>query len=1606
MFTSGKNGNDSVAGGGKRAWLSRVLAVMVLCAPLLVSVESSAAAQPALASVAQLNSRTVEVDGPGVESPIGLVYAPGSAELVVINGPADSNPSGVAIAGSGRFLGVRPIPAEVGGARNVAHDPLTAGLVLLTNDGSELVDVPADPGNGSQSRRKVADIGGVDNALAMTVASTTGDVVILNRSPRRLVVLSSEGGGVRPTEPTQQINLAPLGLGDAISVAVDPADGSYLVATESTPRLHRVSVEGDLQASYNLVDLDDERLAQMVVAPSADQTDPVTTMSVYALTEPTTDQRTAEVIEISLALANPVPGVPVDGVSLVASTPTSNYSPPSPDPSGIAYVPDTNELIISDGEVNEIGSLFTGDNLFRSQLSGGLISTGTTIPWSNEPTGVAYDQAGQRYFITDDTGDRGVFVVGVGVDGTFGTTDDVVSFVSTEVNGFDDPEGVAYDTARGHLFVADGVNEEILDIGPGGDGQFGTADDTLTTFDTSALGLRDPEGVEYDASTNRLLVLSGRDELIGETSTTGDLIRYLDISTIGSLNAAGLTLAPASGNAGTTHLYVVDRAVDNNNDPNENDGVLFEISFTFVANAPPTVDAGPDLITDIDVAINLDATVTDDGVPDPPAAVTTSWTVTSGPGSVTFGDPSAVDTTVSFDTGGLYQLRLNASDGQATAFDEVSVSVTGPGGQLTISVPVSDRADDAEERANGSVSISSSDLELVSDSGGNQTVGIRFAGVNVPQGATVLSSSVQFTVDETTTVATNLTVRGEDADNASSYAKVALSISSRPTTTASVAWSPPSWSTVGASTSAQMTPDLAAVVQEIVDRPGWVSGNPVAFVITGTGERVAESYNGSVAAAPVLTITYRVGNGPPSVDAGVDIVSSVDVAADLNGTVTDDGLPVPPGALTTLWSVDSGPAAVTFGDTSLVDTTASFTVTGTYVLRLTADDGELTASDTVTITVTATPANTPPSVDAGVDTASPVNAAANLNGTVTDDGLPAPPGATATLWSVDSGPAAVTFGDASLVDTTASFTVTGTYVLRLTADDGELTASDTVTITVTATPANTPPSVDAGVDTASPVNAAANLNGTVTDDGLPAPPGATATLWSVDSGPAAVTFGDASLVDTTASFTVTGTYVLRLTADDGELTAFDTVTITVTATAEPMTITRSIVASADDAEERSTGVIDLDSSDLELVHDRGGEQTVGMRFTSVNLPPGAVITSASVRFTVDEVPAVAADLTIQAEDADDATQYTATSFGISSRPRTAASVAWSPAVWTTIGASGPAQTTPDLAAVVQEVVNRPGWASGNALAVVITGNGERVAESFDGSEEAAAVLSVSYVVAGQQRPVVDAGPDLLLAVDETATLDATVTDDGLPNPPANVSTTWSQLSGPGTTTFGDPSAVDTTATFSAVVTYVLQIEANDGQLSNTDQMTVTVTGVGGELTLNVAVTGGQDDAEEDAAGAVGLGSSDLELVQESTIQTVGIRFNGLSLPQGATITSAYIQFTADETDSVATNLVVEGHAVDNAPVFLASTNNISARSKTAASVAWAPQAWSAVGAAGAAERTADLSPVVQELVDRPGWSGGNSIAFIVTGSGKRVAESHNGAPASAARLVITYILPG
>jgi hypothetical protein len=278
-------------------------------------------------------------------------------------------------------------------------------------------------------------------------------------------------------------------------------------------------------------------------------------------------------------------------------------------------------------------------------------------------------------------------------------------------------------------------------------------------------------------------------------------------------------------------------------------------------------------------------------------------------------------------------------------------------------------------------------------------------------------------------------------------------------------------------------------------------------------------------------------------------------------------------------------------------------------------------------------------------------------------------------------------------------------------------------------------SVDAGPAQTITLPASASLNGTVSDDGLPSPPGMVTTTWSKESGPGPVTFGDATAVDTTASFSAAGTYVLRLTAHDGALTTSDTVTIVVTDASSPIvTVEIRVASSSDDAEEKPSGSVSLTSSDLELVYD-GGIQRVGMRFNGVSIPGGATIVNAYVQFKVDEVQSEATSLTIQGHAIDNAPTFTTATRNISSRARTTAAVPWSPVpAWTTVGQAGPNQRTPNLSAIIQEIVSRPGWSSGNSLVLIITGTGHRTAEAYDGDRTGAPLLHVEVVTAPSTEP--------------------------------------------------------------------------------------------------------------------------------------------------------------------------------------------------------------------------------------------------------------------------------
>ena len=155
-------------------------------------------------------------------------------------------------------------------------------------------------------------------------------------------------------------------------------------------------------------------------------------------------------------------------------------------------------------------------------------------------------------------------------------------------------------------------------------------------------------------------------------------------------------------------------------------------------------------------------------------------------------------------------------------------------------------------------------------------------------------------------------------------------------------------------------------------------------------------------------------------------------------------MPNPPGVVTTQWTKQSGPGTVTFGDASAVDTTATFSAYGVYVLRLTANDSALSNYDEVTITYSEPavhPQNEPPVVNAGYNQIVTLGNTITINATVT-------PTNASKSWSKVSGPGTVSFGSPSAEDTTVSFSAVGTYVLRLTGTANGFTITDDITVVV------------------------------------------------------------------------------------------------------------------------------------------------------------------------------------------------------------------------------------------------------------------------------------------------------------------------------------------------------------------------------------------------------------------------------------------------------------------------------------------------------------------------------------------------------------------------------
>jgi hypothetical protein len=239
--------------------------------------------------------------------------------------------------------------------------------------------------------------------------------------------------------------------------------------------------------------------------------------------------------------------------------------------------------------------------------------------------------------------------------------------------------------------------------------------------------------------------------------------------------------------------------------------------------------------------------------------------------------------------------RSNWSSGNAMVFiiegsgKRVAVSYNGDSGKTpllhveyasdAIERRIAQYDDDAEERRdqNGDMDISSSVLDFLQD----RLIGLRFQNITVPRGAEITRAYITLCADETNSNSSNFRIDIELNDDSPAFTVLHNNISNRTLSGNPISWLPvPSFASVHAD---YQTPDLSALVQQIVGRSGWQSGNSLVFVLEArSGTRVAESYDGgqdhgNLGYAPMLHIEYgegEIGTDEPIISVNATSIGS------------------------------------------------------------------------------------------------------------------------------------------------------------------------------------------------------------------------------------------------------------------------------------------------------------------------------------------------------------------------------------------------------------------------------------------------------------------------------------------------------------------------------------------------------------------------------------------------------------------------------------------------------------------------------------------------------------------------------------------------------------
>ncbi len=589
---------------------------------------------------------------------------------------------------------------------------------------------------------------------------------------------------------------------------------------------------------------------------------------------------------------------------------------------------------------------------------------------------------------------------------------------------------------------------------------------------------------------------------------------------------------------------------------------------------------------------------------------------------------------------------------------------------------------------------------------------------------------------------------------------------------------------------------------------GVLSGTPTTagdyqFTVQATDDN-------SVSQVVTLALTVEESYTPPAVEAGNDETVTLPRAAYLSGSATLEG----EGTLSYTWSKDSGPGTVTFDDTNAATTTATFSTDGTYVLRLTVSDGLGSAYDTVT--VTANPAAVVVDVrvdfsdaaavtDSGWNTINATNAAdqpmVNLATGDTSDGITASVvsmrgtiyrGSTTNNWQpTNAGPTWLDGNQNAAKDYFNQNSNSGMQLVFNGLDPNRQYDVDAVSAK------NSTSGYDnqnsqwrvIGLSTS-----AATLFNSVAD-GYTAGDWISWTAVSPDAnGTLKVQVGDGGSV--TPNQYINAVRLYHISASSTVITTYSPLPYANVGTAYSVTF-----GAADGTAPYSWSVFGGDLPDGLSLSTGGvlsGTPTTPDAYTFAVQATDSLGVSDTMIFTmtVTEAPTITTQPQSQTVWTGDRVDLTIAATG-----SPAPTYQWKKNGTDIAGATGTTLTLnpvilSDAADYTCVVTNVAGTVTGNT-----------------------ATLTVNLA---NTAPTVDAGEDQTITLPATAYLDGSATDDGLPNPPAALTYTWSKDSGPGTVTFADDSLPSTTATFSEYGTYVLRLTASDSTLSGYDTVTIYV----------------------------------------------------------------------------------------------------------------------------------------------------------------------------------------